>query len=148
MKLDWLLSNDYVCIHELCYLGYFAFKSSFLPYDFLRVLDLLLLVDVNPFIDAPFEGFLVFFDFSGIIVGFLFFLTVMFVIVLSILLPESINFPKEVCVGIRSPVTADFDLDLDFDLGSPDFLETDDLTLDGAPPERWEYFDMLSALIF
>ena len=118
-----------------------------------------------PFIDAPFEEFLVFFDLSGIIVGllfdntaiwvhpwlifgFLFFLTVMLVIVLSNLLPESINFPKEVCVGIRSPAIADFDLDLDFDLRVIDFLETEDLTLDGAPPERWEYFDMLSALIF
>ena len=109
---------------------------------------MLLLVDVAPFIDNPLEGFLVFFDFSGIIVGFLFFLTVMFVMVLSVLLPESMNFPKEVCVGIRSLVTADFDLDLDFDLRMPDFLETEDLTLDGAPPERCEYFDMLSALIF
>ena len=66
--------------------------------------------------------------------------------------------PNEVSVGMYSPflhgTAADLDLALDLLtlLVLADFLEAEcldvDLTLEGAPPDKWEYFDMLSALIF
>ena len=128
--------------------------SLFLPRDadFLRTLDVLLLVlgMLLSCMEAPLDVFLVFFfDCNGNILGLVFFLSVMLVIVFSFdLLPESIYFPKEVYVGILS-AAIDFDLDLDFDLTTFPFRDAEvDLTLDGAPPERWEYFDRLSALIF
>lgn len=151
MKLDWLWSID-VYIRELDF-PILLLGSTLRPLDtdfLLRVFDAHFLFEgwmlFACIVEAPFEGFRFFFDFKGNILGYLLFLSVTFTILAE---DSAMVFPNEACLGTFSLfIYADLDFDLDLDLRKFELFLDVDLKFDGAPPDRYEYFDTLSALIF